>query len=142
MTKEFERYLNTIISKNPDIEDRIILRGYVSDLNELDGIYEESRIFCLTSISESFGLVFVEALKNGCYIVTSNVLAAKDVTNNEEFGHVFELNSKNALADILREVCLEKIDKIDYKNIQKFGYEKFNWNKICESIYSYLGLED
>lgn len=142
MTKEFERYLNTIISKNPDIEDRIILRGYVSDLNELDGIYEESRIFCLTSISESFGLVFVEALKNGCYIVTSNVLAAKDVTNNEEFGHVFELNSKNTLADILREVCLEKIDKIDYKNIQKFGYEKFNWNKICESIYSYLGLED
>lgn len=141
MTDEFSEYLKDIEENYPDIEKRIIKQGYVSDLEKLDLIYSQSKIFCMTSISESFGLVFVEAIKNGCYIISSNVLAAKDIINNGENGVVFESNDLEELIKLLKYSCKNYDILAEPDKISKFAYDNFNWNKICANIYKYLKLE-
>lgn len=140
MTDEFSNYLESVKEKYPDISKRIIKKGYISDLELLDSIYRQSKIFCMTSISESFGLVFVEAIKNGCYIVSSDVLAAKDIVNEGKNGTIFKSNDLDELTKLLRYSCDNYDTLCDPKKISEFAYDNFSWIKICENIYKYLGF--
>lgn len=141
MTREFEDYLKDILDKNEDLKRKIIIDGYISDLEELDSIYEQSKIFCLTSSLESFGLVFVEALKNGCYILTSNVLAAKDVTNNESYGRIFDAGKSDELASLLNDTCNHYDEVVNIDEIKNFAHSKFDWYTIGQEIYSKINKE-
>lgn len=134
MTGDFKEYINTIFKNNEELSERILIKGYINDLDKLNDIYLETKIFCMTSISESFGLVFVEALKNGCYIITSNVLAAKDVTDNEKIGCIFNAKDINKLAELLEDSCINYDELVDVDEIQKYAYKNFDWKSICENI--------
>lgn len=46
-------------------------KGEISDRQELDSIYKKAKIFALPSRWESFGIVLVEALWQGCYLMTT-----------------------------------------------------------------------
>ncbi|MGL5416403.1 MAG: glycosyltransferase family 4 protein [Clostridium sp.] len=139
MTEEFKEYYKNII-KDEELKNRIIYKGFINDLNELDKIYAESKVFCLTSSSESFGLVYVEALKNGCYIVTSDVLAAKDITCNEKYGEIYTSKNIQELKNKLLKACKDKKIENISEEISEFAYEKFSWDKICGTINEKLGL--
>ena len=79
--EEFKEYINNFLCENPTLKDKITFLGPIYDLEKLELEYKRAKVFCLTSRSEGFPLVFLEAIKNGCYIITSNILAAYDITN-------------------------------------------------------------
>jgi glycosyltransferase involved in cell wall biosynthesis len=56
--------------KKFDIENNILFAGDVPN-SEIDGYYSSSKAFLLPSLSESFGLVYAEALLNGTPIMFS-----------------------------------------------------------------------
>ncbi|QEK12494.1 methyltransferase domain-containing protein [Crassaminicella thermophila] len=135
----FKIYVNNFFEKNPDLRDKIIFTGEISDKNILENEYRKAKIFCLTSRIESFGLVYVEAAKNGCFIISSNILPAMDVTNNKKFGDLFEVDDINHLSELLVKYSnQEKHLKKNCKTIQKFAYDHFRWEDICKNIYHYL----
>lgn len=75
ITEEFNVWLCQRIARlkeqNHVAAQMIEYKGEVSDRQELDSIYKKAKIFALSSKWESFGIVLVEALWQGCYLMTT-----------------------------------------------------------------------
>ncbi|WP_326511624.1 glycosyltransferase family 4 protein [Clostridium intestinale] len=134
-TGSFKKYLQNYVDKEPEFKEKVILVGHVADREVLDEYYREAKIFCLTSLYESFGLVLVEAIKNGCYILTTDVLAANDITNNGQFGKIFKSNDKLKLEEYIQNACNdEKMLENLFMKIIEHAYENFSWDIISNKI--------
>ena len=139
---EFRPYMENFLNENRDLKKRIIFTGEIIDKEELEMEYRKAKIFCLTSKIESFGIVYVEAAKNGCFLLSSNVLPAKDVTDNKKYGDIFQVNDVKELSELLIKYTNDdEFLKKNCENIQKFAYSNFNWVDICNKINDYI-LDD
>lgn len=123
----------------PDIAKKINYHGAVYDKERLNHFYSESKIFGMSSLHESFGIVFVEALKNGCTILTSAIDSADDLTDNQRLGKIYPISDSDALAQNLEELANnQEYLKKNCKATQEFAYKEFYWPKLIEKIQSYL----
>ncbi|MDN5338777.1 MAG: hypothetical protein PWQ20_1847 [Thermotogaceae bacterium] len=137
--EEFKNYVQAFFKNNPHLEERVVFTGPIYDRNLLDEIYRKSKIFCLPSRWESFGIVLVEALKNGCYIITSDIPLADDVTDNGKYGKKFAVDDFHELASLLVNVCnSDEINEKKVQEIQDFAYRNFYWPEICKKIHEKL----
>lgn len=135
----FQNYIDIFIKKNPDLKEKIEFTGAIYDRIKLEEEYRKAKIFCLTSRYEGFPLVFLEAIKHGCYVISSNFDAAYDITNNKKHGNIFAIDDVKDLSKCLIEDCNEeqKLRENCYK-IQEYNYEEFYWPKICAKIHYLL----
>jgi GalNAc-alpha-(1->4)-GalNAc-alpha-(1->3)-diNAcBac-PP-undecaprenol alpha-1,4-N-acetyl-D-galactosaminyltransferase len=129
--ESFKPYIEQFFLKHPHLHDRIIFTGKILDKDVLEDEYRKAKIFALTSIFEGFPNVWVEAARNGCCIVSSEIDAAGDMTNWGQCGRSFEINNVMQLAQILLEICpnddyLSRVccDIQEYKD-RFFTYQKF-----------------
>ncbi|AGX45192.1 glycosyltransferase [Clostridium saccharobutylicum] len=134
--ESFKDYMNKFITKNPNLKEKIEFTGAIYNRKKLEEEYRKAKIFCLTSRYEGFPLVFLEAIKHGCYIISSDFDAAYDITNNEKYGDVFTIDDVNELSICLTKDCNQeqKLRENCYK-IQEYNYEEFYWPIICEKIH-------
>jgi glycosyltransferase involved in cell wall biosynthesis len=135
--EEFKSYIKEYFKKNPQLKTKIIFTGNIDDRNALIDKYKKAKIFVLTSRSEGFPLVLLEALKNGCNIICSDILPAMDITNNQKHGLVFNIGDIQSLLKCLN--ILNKNEDLMKRNSiisQQYAYENFRWNKICSEINS------
>lgn len=136
---DFNEYIKDFFVKHPHLKDKIIFTGYITNKFELEKEYRKTKIFCLPSRSESFGIVLVEAGRYGCYIICSNLPAAMDVTDNKRYGDIFQIDNINELASLLVKHCkMEQELKTNCEAVQKFAKENFSWIGICKKINDYL----
>lgn len=113
------------LSKKLKIDQRVKFLGKLVD-GKLKDEYKNSDIFVLTSTSEAFGLVFLEALASGLPIVTMKSLEGiVDLYHPDCFQLV-----KKYDPDELKEAILKSVKKIDNK-ICKEHAKKFSWEKIA-----------
>ncbi len=138
--EEFKTYITDFFDKNPHLKDKVIFTGEISDKKVLNEEYKKAKIFCMTSLPmESFGLVFVEAARNGCFIISSDIPSAWDVTDNKKFGEIFEVGNIVQLSELLVHSCGdEERLRNTCKPIQSFMYENFYWVDICRKIDEFL----
>lgn len=136
---QFHSYLSKYFEKYPHLREQIIFTGKITDRNQLENEYKKAKIFCLSSISEGFPLVFTESARNGCFIISTNVFAARDVTDNKKFGDIVEINNIQQLADSLIHHCNNENRLFEgCKGIQDHMYKNFYWVDICGKINRYL----
>jgi glycosyltransferase involved in cell wall biosynthesis len=62
--------------------------GNISDRSILYDYYKKAKVFLCPSRFESFGIAMLEAAAFGDYIITTDVGAARDITNNGEYGYI------------------------------------------------------
>lgn len=135
----FREYLDTFFAEHPDLKERITFTGPVYDRNRLEEIYSESKIFCLPSDWESFGIVTLEAISRGCYIVASDIPANRETTRNGEFGSLFEKGDAGDFADKLRAAMSdEKKLKENEESARKFAKENFSWARSLKPVYEWI----
>lgn len=77
----------------------VILLGNIEDKNLLYDDYDRAKVFLLTSRWESFGIVLVEALRFGNYII------ATEIENEEQY-------KKEILKIINEEIILKRKIKL------------------------------
>ena len=131
----FSNAIEEFFCKYPKLKDQIIFTGNIMDREKLNEEYKKAKIFCLTSRWEGFPLVFPEAMKNGCYIITSDIEAGVDVIENGKYGCSFQIDDTKALAKCLVAVChKDRQLEINCEETQKFVYEKFYWINIAKKI--------
>jgi len=136
---DFKTYIKEFFLKHPELKERINFIGAINDRFVLENYYRKAKIFALTSRSEGFPLVFLEAVKYGCYVVSTDLPAAKEITDNEKYGKLFEIDNTVELATILSTVVADElINETVIKQIQDFGYQKFYWPKLCVQIETLL----
>lgn len=138
MTEEFKQELLSILEGSP-FADQVILLGLIYDKYLLEQEYRQAKVFCLTSTVECFAHVFAEAAKNGCYIISTNVDGASDITQNQRFGKIhstydwehiaLEFKHTAAQDHMLANTCDE---------LQRFARAELNWKVIVKKITELL----
>ena len=62
-----------------NLESSVRMLGAIADDAEVRAWYGRSSIFCLPSVQEGFGIVFLEAMASGLPIVSTNAAAIPEV---------------------------------------------------------------
>lgn len=135
----FSKYIEVFFKENPSLIGRINFTGAVYDRELLYRKLLKSKIFVLSSRWESFGLVYLEAMNSGCYIVSTDIIPARDITRNGDLGSLFPVDDSLTLTEILSSlIANEAILKSKCTQAEKFLYDEFYLPVICRKIDNLL----
>ena len=98
--------------------------------------YRNSDIFVMPSHSETFGLVYAEALSQKLPVIYTRGQGFDGQFRDSEVGYSVSDNNPNELANVI-ELCAKNYEQIANRCIQ--ASEVFDWNQICKKyidIYS------
>lgn len=101
MKKKIDSFTYCIVSKGDDVErHKLLIKDFawkdqvefMTDLtdDELKRKYEESHVFLLPSTGEGFGIVYLEAMSNGCVCLGSNTGGVPDVIEHLNTGYLVD----------------------------------------------------
>ena len=86
--------------------DRFVLKGHISDVEELKTLYSIHAVLCITSYEEGFPRVAYEAWLSGLLIVSSDLDCFQD-SRFENHLVKYSPNTVDALTDILVQISLQ-----------------------------------
>lgn len=78
---DFLPYIKNFFEKHPNLKEKIVFCGNISDRNSLYELYAKAKIFILTSRFESFSLSVMESAFFGDYIISTNVGISETIKN-------------------------------------------------------------
>ena len=137
MEEEFKKWFDRFMEDNKKISKDIHYLGKISDKEELDKYYNESKVFFLPSRYEGFPLVLPEAMAHGCYIVTSNFgYGATTLVFDDKIGKICEIDNSNMFAEAINSYEIEEDKNVDYR-IQ-FAKDNFDWENIVKKINEFI----
>lgn len=134
MTKTFKETLDNLFNTYPLLLKIIEIHGVVGDKKKLLTLYSESRIFVLTSRSESFGISLVEALATGNQVLTSNIVSAPDIVPSKKNGFIYKNEDITDFSEKLIQLINNKNWKKDSEYVQNFARTNFYYPKIIERL--------
>lgn len=125
--------------KYPKEFESIEFTGPIMNREKLKLEYKKAKIFCLPSDYESFGLVLVEALYNGCTIISSDILSSIEILEDEKYGYLFRTGDSDSLCDIIIKTCRDK-DKIKFvsNNGCKYIVSKYSYNVALKPLSEWI----
>ncbi|MBL4706763.1 MAG: glycosyltransferase family 4 protein [Flavobacteriales bacterium] len=137
---EFQSWLNDQLKLHPNHADKIELVGSVDDRKTLYEYYNRSKVFCLTSPFESFGIAYAEAMYFGNYIVGNDGHSSFDLLSND--GQLGSKVAKNNVEELIVELELMMNDQNKLELLQKQIEDRarthFSWRIIIEDLLAEL----
>lgn len=130
------------LSRKYNIDKYVKIIGYLNDKNKLLQMYRSSDIFILPSKSETFGIVYIEALTQGLPVLYANKQGIYGLYEEGKVGYGLDISKT--------EDAIEKIIKIK-ENYSQFIKEinslndLYSWNEISNKhlkIYERILSED
>ena len=121
------KILNLVESNN----SKITYHGVIYDKAKLKEIYVQSHIFAMPSISETFGLVYVEALSQGLPIVCSKNQGV-DNTFGPLVGEFVDSKSTASIRSGIERI----IDNYPAYAVDTIDFSKFEWRHIAQRYQS------
>ena len=97
---------NKINSLN--LSNKVKLHGFLTQ-DYINKLYDNSCIYLMTSLTESFGLVLVEAMSKGIVpIVFDSAQGAKDIIDNNINGFLIKNRNKEEMANLVLDLINDK----------------------------------
>lgn len=126
-TKRFKELIATC-----GLTEHVILTGYVSD-QQLAEFYQNATIFAMPSKSEGFGLVFIEAVAQGCSVLAGNKDGSVDALLNGKIGELVDPEDGDAVYRSLfkllnKKTAIETLIERQELVRANFGYEQYKLN--------------
>jgi len=136
----FDDKVNLLIAQNPQLKGKIELTGNIENREELYKYYNRSKICCLTSPFESFGITFIESMYFGNYVIgTKGMSSFNYITNNFELGRAVERGDDTELAEFLKSITVDEIKlEVNYTKAQNRVKENFYWSEIIKPLVNKL----
>jgi glycosyltransferase involved in cell wall biosynthesis len=114
-----------------NLENSVDIEGYVTR-ERLHRYYNESKVFCLMSTCESFGIPAVEAQAFGTPVVSSNCCAIPEVCGK---GGVYpEAKDVEATAAALAELLTNRIAWETHSEAGHRNAERFHWDTCSKPL--------
>ena len=125
----------TIVGCSPELHIKnCSVVGRVS-LQEVSNYYENACVFCLPTLMEPFGIVFIEAMNHRLPVVGTNFAAMPDFISHGENGYMIEPGNVKQLADALIDLVGNKHKCQEFgENGNRIVMEKYTWDKTFERI--------
>ncbi len=130
LDSSYEKRIRQLITELKLVND-VEIKGYASRY-ELNQYYAESRLFCLMSRSESFGIPAVEAQAFGTPVVSSDCCAIPEVCGN---GGIYR--EQNDVQGVAREIASLLTDEKKCKELSeaaKQNAERFHWETCSQPL--------
>lgn len=126
-----EDYLNRFQTRWADQ-----IHGHVSD-GKLAEFYRAADIVVMPSYHETFGIVGLEAIANGCALVATEATGFGLLPGSNEENGVFVVEDGEGAAEIINRLCGDP-DLLEYKHAAREYGEEFTWSRIAaqyEEVY-------
>ena len=117
--------------KKHGVEDRVEMRGYVSE-EEKAMLMSTCRFFVMPSLFESFGLAAVELMSYGRPIICTNVNGLGDTVGNG--GIIVPAKDPAALADAMNRLLSDSGERARLAMAARAQAEKFDWKDHIGNI--------
>jgi glycosyltransferase involved in cell wall biosynthesis len=126
---QLEKIQNII--KNMNLEDNIIIKGYISSEEKMRMI-SESNAMLFPSLCEGFGLVILEAFSQNKPVFVSDIRPMSDIINHEETGFVLNPNDEKQWAEHILKLIK---DPQESQKMGKNGFELLRTKYKQELMY-------
>lgn len=112
-------------------DPQVVFYGQITNFKELLLMYNNSHIFVMPSIKETFGLVYIEALSQGLPIIYCKHEAVDGYFGNKQVGVAVRPNNHN---DVVKAVSyiVDNYNQLSLEALKTSN--KFNWNDITNSF--------
>ena len=111
----------------PEVRQRITFTGPVPD-DELDRCYRECDLLVAPSLYESFGLIYIEAMRYGKPVIGCRVGGVPEVVRDGETGLLVEPSSPDELAAAMLTLLRDRDLRL------RMGAQAYAWTKANFSI--------
>jgi glycogen synthase len=95
---------------HPELHGRLKFCGELTDA-ELTRVSEESDIFCVPSRFESFGLIYIEAMRYGLPVVACDTGGVPDIVQDGETGILCKTQTAKELENALSRLVRDKAER-------------------------------
>lgn len=111
------------------IEKSVVFFGYATN-NELKQLYQNAIALIFPSFMEGFGLPALEAMKNHCLVLASDIPALREIC--KDCALYFKPTNESELIKLMKKTIN---NEVDFKEKIKCGLkqaDKFSWGKMAE----------
>ena len=135
MGKEKENLIRLIHEE--DLDSKVHLLGYQPNPWS---IMKKSDVFVLSSISESFGLVIVEAMMCGLPIIACDESAGgpRNILQNGKYGILVKEHDEEVYAEAMYKIWKSKKTYLKYAALSKVRSKDFDPIKITKKILTFM----
>lgn len=136
--KRFEPVIESFFTRNPHLKERVMFTGGIFDRKALFEWYAKSRIFCLTSIEESFGFVLIEAMAYANTVLTTPISSANEITGSGECGLI--VHSEEMLQNLLEQLMGDDKALSEYGRLgMERARKRYDWYRNLSALESFIG---
>ena len=132
--ESFKKYIADFYRESPQLENKIIFTGNITDRKELFDWYNRSKIFCLSSRYEGFPIAFPEALYFGNYLISSPVSSAEHITSKGKYGTVAKADAQEFSNALQNSIEPGFLSSQRYEEIRRFSKDNFTWPGIVKKL--------
>jgi glycosyltransferase involved in cell wall biosynthesis len=123
------------ISTNPEIQNRVIVTGYVKD-SDLAPLYSGAICFVYPSLYEGFGLPPLESMQCATPVITSNNSSLPEVVGNA--GLLVEAKDFQAIANSLEKLIEDKPFRESLSEKSLLRAKEFSWDKCKQQMKDFI----
>ncbi|WP_216912828.1 MULTISPECIES: glycosyltransferase family 4 protein [unclassified Synechococcus] len=108
------------------------LLGALPDDGAVREWYRRSAVFCLPSIQEGFGIVFLEAMASGLPVVSTTATAIPEVVPHGRAGLLVPPRDPAALAEALVTLLTDPVLQAQQRAYGRAHVGPFSWDRVAE----------
>ncbi|MBM5823166.1 MAG: glycosyltransferase family 4 protein [Cyanobacteria bacterium K_Offshore_surface_m2_011] len=108
------------------------LLGALPDDGAVREWYRRSAVFCLPSIQEGFGIVFLEAMASGLPVVSTTATAIPEVVPHGKAGLLVPPRDPTALAEALLQLLTDPELQAQQRAYGRVHVGPFSWDRVAE----------
>jgi glycosyltransferase involved in cell wall biosynthesis len=109
----------------------VTFTGVLPD-DELARLYRRADVFCLPSVQEGFGIVFLEAMACGLPVVATTAAAIPEVVPDRRAGLLVPPGDVVALAHALVELLARPSQRARYAAFGQSHVEQYDWDRVAQ----------
>lgn len=134
----FEPIIADYFLRNPSLRSSVEFTGPITDRNLLEKKYQSADTFILTSIYEGFPIASLEAMSNGCFVLSTDLTSVRELVNDNNYGRLFEIGDANGLSRLMQDIITGSLDRPSAYEIRDYALRNYSWNDIVLKIDRFL----
>ena len=128
--------------KNNDLESSVILHGFQGK-EYIDKLLHESSIYLMTSYTESFGIVLIEAMSHGVpCIAYDSAEGAREIINSGENGYLIKHRNLEAMVMKIEDLIKNKDERIKIGAQARESVKKYTSDVVGEEWFTLIEESD
>lgn len=115
-----------------NISDNVVFEG-IQGREQIVDMLNVSKAFVLTSVSEGFPKVIIEAMATGTPVISSDVGNVKSVIMDS--GIIFPQKSPDAVADAMKQIVSSQEEWIRHSSLSEKYSEEYSWEMQAKKLH-------